>query len=343
MRIIKTLLLSFLFISISSSQSATYKFPKLSGPYFGQKQPGTTPELFAPGIICTGLPERDITITPDGKEIYFGLNYGRQVTIMVTRQKNDFWTEPEIVSFAGNQNFFYFEPCLSSDGNHIFFLTTHPSKGKEVKPRWGNQNIFAADRKSDGSWGEPYDPDSIINGKDFQYYPSLTRDGTMYFTRMDSQTKKSGIYRSKFIDAKFSDVEKLPSVINKEGTTPYNAFIAPDESYLIACIDGKACEHNPGKANYFVFFRDKNDNWSEGIPFGPEINIKGSNAISASVSPDGKYLFFAAQNLNNKFSDPSYNKTLGNILELLNSPQNGDNDIYWVDAMIIEERRPKKQ
>jgi hypothetical protein len=340
--IIIVLMLNLLSFAFLFSQPGNYIFPKLKCDYLGKKLPGLQPEIFAPGIISTGMMERDITITPDGKEIYYGLIYGRQVTIMVTKLKNGIWSEPEVASFASDANFFYFEPCLSNDGSKIYFLTTLTPKGKEPKPRWGYQNIWVADRQPDGSWGKPYDPDTVINGKDFQYYPSLTNAGTLYFTRQDAQTKKSGIFRSKLIDGKFTVVEKLPAIINKEGTTSYNAFIAPDESYLIVCIDGKPCEYNPGKANYFIFFRDKNDNWSEGIPFGPEINIKGSNAMSASVSPDGKILFFAAQKLNEKFTDSGKGTTLKDIIELMNSPQNGDYDIYWVSASVIEKLKNKK-
>ena len=69
---------------------------------------------------------------------------------------------------------------------------------------------------------------------------------------------------------------------------------------------------NPGKANYFIFFRDEKDAWSDGLPFGPEINMKGSAALSSFVSPDGKYLFFAARS-----------------------------DIWWVDAKVIEALKEK--
>jgi hypothetical protein len=38
-----------------------------AGAYLGQRLPGSGPELFAPGIVNTGLPTRDITIAPDGR------------------------------------------------------------------------------------------------------------------------------------------------------------------------------------------------------------------------------------------------------------------------------------
>lgn len=51
-------------------------FPDLSGPYLGQALPDTIPVLFAPGVVSTGMFTRDVTITPDGKEIYFCVAIG---------------------------------------------------------------------------------------------------------------------------------------------------------------------------------------------------------------------------------------------------------------------------
>jgi hypothetical protein len=328
--------------SISSFAQQTLDFQKLTGPYLGQKTPGTIPELFAPGIVCTGYNERDITISPDGKEIFYGFLTSRNITIMYTKMIGGQWTEPQVAPFAMDDRFFNLEPCFSSNGKQVCFLSTRPPQGKEPKARWFYQNIWASDKNPDGTWSDPYNPDTLLNQLNSQFYPSLTRDGTMYFTRSDAKSGKSDIYRARKNGDKFSATELLPPIVNQEGTNTFNAFISPDESFLIACIDGRKNEINPGFANYYIFFRDKNDNWNEGIPFGSEINIKGSNAISASVSPDGKYLFFSAQKLSNANEAKSKTKTLSNMLELLNSPQNGNQDIYWVDAKIIEEMRPKK-
>jgi hypothetical protein len=57
-------------------------FPRLQGPYLGQKPPGMTPELFAPGLIA-GIEEHQncLTFSPDGKEIYWGRYYkGKKTT-----------------------------------------------------------------------------------------------------------------------------------------------------------------------------------------------------------------------------------------------------------------------
>lgn len=311
------------------------------GAYFGDVLPDSTPRLFAPDFIASGLMERDVAITTDGNEIYYGLSMPAITTIMVSRLTDSGWSEPEIAAFASDQRFFYFEPCLSADNNTIYFLTTRPSNGKEIKPRWGNQNIWAATRQPNGSWSEPFDLDTTINGNDFQFYPSLTNQGTMYFTRTDAQTDQNFIYRSKVVNGKFTSPEKLPELINKEGINPYNAYISRDESFLIFCSNGLPCEINQGFSNYFITFRDSADNWSQPKAFGPEINVKGSNAMSMSVSPDGRYLFFAARKSNLSRFEGEKLKTLSQILDYSNHPQNDNYDIYWVDASIINKLTKK--
>ena len=47
---------------INSALAGSEKFPVLEGDYFGQEQPGMQAQLFAPGIVFTGLYERDTAI-----------------------------------------------------------------------------------------------------------------------------------------------------------------------------------------------------------------------------------------------------------------------------------------
>ncbi|MCU0472305.1 MAG: hypothetical protein MUC93_02915 [Bacteroidales bacterium] len=337
----RLLTLSFLALFSFALAGQKVKTSNLNLHYLGQKPPGMTPELFAPDLIATGFYERDITISPDGTEIFYGILTGRHVTTLYTKLADGKWLEPEIPPFARNSQYFFLEPCFSPDGKTVFFLSTKPPDGKEPKPGWAYQNIWASDKKSDGTWSEIYNPDTAFNRPNSQFYPSLTKTGTLYFTRSDEKTGKSEILRAKKNGSKFDATELLPPVINGNGNI-YNAFISPDESFLIGCVDNKNNETNPGFANYYIFFRDSNDNWNEGISFGPDINIKGSNAISASVSPDGKYLFFSARITSDLMQEVFSKATLGSLKEFLNSPQNGNYDIYWVSAGVIDELRPKQ-
>ena len=58
---------------ISDAQEKSEKFPVLKGPYLGQKPPGLTPEVFAPGIISkAGFHlHSSLAFSPDGRKVYF--------------------------------------------------------------------------------------------------------------------------------------------------------------------------------------------------------------------------------------------------------------------------------
>jgi hypothetical protein len=313
-------------------------FPQLRGPYLGQKPPGMEPALFAPGVVSAGFYERDLAVTPDGTEIFYGLVFGAHVTIMHTRLVNGTWTEPEIAPFARDLSCYYFEPSLSSDGNRLYFLCTRAPAGQEQKSGWADQNIWAVDRAADGSWGEPYLIGAPVSTDDEEYFPSVTRDGTMYFTRLKEGERKNNIYRARLVNGAYAKVEKLPPPVNGTGNI-FNACIAPDESYLVACVTGRDDSITKGHAHYYVFFRGPDDTWSEGVNLGEKINFPGAQALSPSISSDGKYFFFASTKTADIDGEAPGALTAHAIREYYGRSQNGLADIYWIDESYIRSLR----
>jgi hypothetical protein len=312
---------------------------KLIGNYLGQKEPGVKAEIFAPGIVSNGMNERGLAITADGREIYFELIFGRIATIMVTRIKDGRWSEPVVAPFAADLKFFCLEPSLSADDRKILFLSNRPRQGDEPKPGWTYQHIWVAERQADGPWGEPYDIGAPINSTEAEFFPALTDDGTLYFTRSAPSGEKPAIWRSRQLNGKYQAPEPLPATVNGNGK-PYNAFIARDESYLIACVNGRQDSLTPGAANYYIFFRSADDQWSAGVNLGADINFAGSSANAPYVSRNGKYFFFGSSPAKPL---PSSTKevTLGMIKDYINGPQNGASDVYWCDASVLKKLQPQ--
>jgi ketosteroid isomerase-like protein len=313
-------------------------FSALTGPYLGQKRPGSPPDLFAPERVSAWTGERDVAISPDGREIYFGLLLPKLVTIMVTRLVDGHWTEPEVASFAADGRYSHLEPSLSADGKRILFLTTRPTAGEKDAPGWSNQNIFAADRGAGGSWGAPYDLGAPVNTSAPEFFPAQTRDGTLYFTRGESKSNTYAILRARLAGGRYQEPEALPAAVNGQGV-PYNAFVSPDEDYLVACVDGRTDGAEPGRPQYFIFFRDPADRWSEGVCLGPEVSPAGSGAGSPYVSPDGKYFFFGSARARETPAGAAAPLTLRALRAGAGAPRNGDSDIYWMDAAVLRGKR----
>jgi hypothetical protein len=312
----------------------------LRGDWLGQAPPGMEPVLFAPGLISTGLYERDIVFTPDGNEAIFGILGRRHAALLVSRRVDGVWSEPEIAPFSRHPAIFDLEPHITPDGSRLLFLSNRPADGSEPKPGWHDQDIWAVDRTADG-WGEPYNLGPPVNSEAPEYFPATTRDGTIYFTREVEAdgVKRSLIHRCRMTDGTLQPAELLPAVVNA-GDTQYNAFIDPDERYLIYGTSG--LEGAIGFADYTIAFRNEDDSWTGPINMGERFNTPGNGVVSASLSPDGRFLFFAStRGVDDGEGGRSDERTWAQLQQRHNQPRNGNSDIYWVDAAVIEALRPE--
>ena len=144
---------------------------------------------------------------------------------------------------------------------------------------------------------------------------SASASGTLYFDTFDKENLSFPIRSARLIDGKHEEPKALSKEINT-GTHMSHPFIAPDESYLI--WDAKR-EGGYGDSDIYISFRAKDGAWGAAINLGDRINTDAWEA-AASVTPDGKYIFF-----NRNMGSDSYENV----------------DVFWVDARIIEDLRPK--
>jgi len=312
------------------------EFPVLAGPYLGQAPPGTSPEIFAPGIVSTGLTTRDMAMTPDGREIYFSVslaNY-RFATILVTRELDGRWTAPEVMKSMEDPAHMNIEPCVSPDGTKFYFASNRPDRA--VNETAGDEDIWVMDRTKDG-WSEPYNLGAPVNSGQPEFFPSITAAGTLYFTRLESDNRTNAIYRSRLKDGRYQEPERLPAQVNS-GRSQYNAFVAPDESFLIVPVSGR--QDSYGGADYYIVFRDPDDTWSEPVNMGDKINTDGALEYSAYVSPDRKFLFFMSSRVLPEHRWPE-TLTSAFLHDLHGRPGNGNASIYWMSSKIIDELKPR--
>jgi len=273
---------------------------RLSGPYLGQTPPGTTPQIFAPGIVSTPAHEFSCSFTPDGKEFYFTRMDPKrgQNLIFVTKCIDEIWTNPEVVPFI--QNRMSFEPRVTPDGSRLYFTSEKPVPGQEGF----GMNIWYVERKGEG-WSNPINPGRFLN-PDKAMCVSVTLDGTIYTSDISGGPGTEGIAVARLIDGNYKRLERLPAPINVGAQDMY-PYIAPDESYLIFASRRQS---PPSSSGLFVSFRNPDRTWGE-----PRSIDLGFPAGLPFVSPDGKYLFFTAG-------------------------ERGKSDIYWVEARFLEERKP---
>ena len=303
MNVRKNMTVLFVLVVFVFSASVQYihayaKNPKLKGDYLGQKKPGLKPEIFAPGIISTSeLNERDVSFSSDGKEFYFTQwPQDGDWDVMYMKQENGRWTEPCRASFSGDYN--EAEAFFTPDEKQIFFISNRPKEGDGNPETW---EIWFVEREGK-EWGTPR-----ILGSPFEggFYTTFTKDRVMYYTAINAEN--TDLYLSKYCNGKFGKPERLGDNVNT-GKDEYNSFIAPDESYLIFTSDGWGNSY--GEDDLYICFRREDGTWTKARNMGPGVNSSARD-YCPSVSPDGKYFFFSSR-------------------------RGGKEDIFWVDAKIIE-------
>lgn len=185
--------------------------------------------------------------------------------------------------------------------------------------------------------GEPYPLPAPINSRDSEYFPSTTRDGTLYFTRGPAGGGENLIYRARLENGRYQEPELLPPEVNA-GVTRYNAFVDPDERYLILGVVGG--EGGLGGTDYHIVFRNAQDEWSDPVNLGPGVNTDGTYEYSPYVSPDGRFLFFMTVRPDWGMLAPTGEYNWRAIREMMTESNNGSWDIYWMSADFLERLRP---
>jgi hypothetical protein len=170
-------------------------FPLLEGPYLGQKPPGNLPQLFAPGIVSTGMDDLNAVFSADGTEFFFAVKLptrGRHVMLAMNQERGR-WSAPAVLPFSGQYN--DADPALSPDGTTLYFASSRPMAAGAPEKDW---DIWAAERTANG-WGQPRRLDAPVNSQAMEVYPSVTANGTLYFSssRHESRRHFPGRFRGR--------------------------------------------------------------------------------------------------------------------------------------------------
>ena len=331
--LIKLFILLLLVNNLSNAQKTNTEFPKLTRPYLGQKPPGMTPELFAPGIVSTNNTEWTLTFSPDGLECFSTIQGINNYNILITMKSvNGVWQKPERAPFSMPDH--NADPFFTPDGKRLFFWSNGPD---DTRTESGdNSDIYYVDKIGDG-WGKPVRLDTVlINTPHWQIFPTVARNGNLYFT-CNYEGSKGGfdVYMSEFKDGKYAQPVNLGDSVNT-ASLEQEPYISPDESYLIFASDRHAPRSD--RWDLYISFRKNDGSWTKAKNMGDKINSFYKD-MAPIVTSDGKYLFFSS-NRRKALNMADKNLTYQNIIDALNSPQNGSQDVYWVDAKVIEELKP---
>lgn len=332
-----TILIIFVILSFGCHTKQTdnekASFPFLTGKYLGQSEPKLSPQLFAPNIVSTGMSEINACFSPNNKEFFYSIIMpNKQYVIMSMSYINDKWSEPEVASFSGKYS--DADPFISLDGKWLYFISKRPIGTTQITKNdfdiWRLENI-------DGKWSNLERLSSDINSVADDVYPTLSKQGTLYYSSGRFGNNKRDIFYAKSKGREFEPSIKLSDTINShwEG----DIYISPEEDYMIFRSFGRKA----GSGLYIAF--NNKGQWNFPQRMSEEINMTGRE-FCPIVSPDGKYFFFTSNRMSTKEESTknlSYSKIKRDFIDSYNHPGMGKNDVYWVDATIIEKYRTKSR
>jgi hypothetical protein len=254
--------------------------------YLGQTPPSDIPKVFALGIVSVSdRYEYGLSVSPDGNEIFFTCEQPG-IGLMRIVKNGDTWSSPQLANLR-KINAWEFEAFYKNSGDTLFFTSrTSQNSGKD-------QFYFVI--KNGAEWGDAQKLISPVNDNTVMW-SSFAKNGNLYYANEDDNY----VYVSKYNNGEYFAGTKINA-----GMHPYPA---PDESFFLFDNNG----------SIFIRFKSSNgEGWNDAILLGNSINTSSWEG-NASLSPDGKYMFFAR-----------YNDT------------GGKSDIYWINTDFIKDLKPQ--
>ena len=260
-----------------------------TGNYLGQDPPGMEPIRFAPSLL--GRYAFSGTFNADLSEFWFTQQdpVGRVNHIEGYVLVGAAWQRVQTAPFACVPD--AMEPRIAPQGDRLFF-TGAPG---------GVPTAYVSERMEIG-WGQPVALPSPINAPGhWPMYFSSTRDGTLYWTYLSSAGE--AIVRTRKTERGYGPVERMAS--NGAAWVGAHPFVSPDETLVLFDV-----RPNGAPGDLVVVFRRADGTWTTPQPI-PAVNRADTDEMCASLSPDGRYLFFVR-----------------------------DLQIWWVDAAVLDPLRP---
>jgi len=236
--------------------------------YFGQTPPGSTPEVFAPGIVSVlNTKENVITFSPDGTQIFFDRGVYPNRFILQISYKNGQWTNPTKASFSTDK--YPGEPSFSPNGEKVYCYL--------------NDDIFFS-QKLDSSWSSLLSIGSAVNTSGYEFHPCIVNDSSLYF----DSGNNGEIFRSQYQNGLYLKPIRLPAIINT-GVSYADAYVAPNENYLIFHSNRSG---GFGDNDLYISYKKENGSWTNPKNLGDKINTPNAD-WDGDITPDGKYLTFS--------------------------------------------------
>ncbi len=278
---------------------------------------------FAEHIFSQFINVRDFTINTEETEAYFSLQSpARELSvIMKIENKDGEWQEPQISNFSGQHT--DLEPFLSPDNLRLYFASNRPVSKDSTNTK--DMDIWYVERTSKTSdWSQPKNIGAPINTEADEFYPAVASNNNLYFTTIKKELESADdIFISKWENNRYSEPTLLGEGINTKGAE-FNAFIAPDESYLI--FGGWRRADGIGSGDMYIS-KNVNGEWTKAENLDETINSK---YMEFCPFVNNGILYFTSRRSGVVQKENGFSSA-EELLSEINKYDNGASRIYKVD------------
>ncbi|HYH82701.1 MAG TPA: hypothetical protein VEX86_23110 [Longimicrobium sp.] len=238
----------------------------------------------------------------------YSMEVGGGYVLLESRRAGAGWTAPRLLPFSGRWS--DAEAALSPDGRVLVFASKRPRADSAARTDY---DLWMVDRTAGGSWGEPRPLDALSTTAN-ELYPSLTRDGTLYFTR--SSPDGSDLWRAEGRGGGYT----APVPVAEINTDRRESSAWVDAAERVMLFESNRAGSLGGN-DLFVSCRT-------GGAWGPprRLDAPGNSADhdgSGVLSPDGRTLYFTSNRRTPAGAVLGHGTTYPDLLRRLRAPGNG--------------------
>ncbi|MBR5984631.1 MAG: PD40 domain-containing protein [Bacteroidales bacterium] len=295
----------------------------------------SSPEMLPSPINTKGNNESVVSISADGKQLYFFRSGSSLQGNLYVSEMNDngSWGKPKHLSSDINTKYRESHVSVAPDGNSMYFTSDRPGG-------FGGLDIYVMKKLPNGKWSEPQLLPEEVNTPKDEEYPSVHPNGSILYFNSKGHESVGGydVFYSRINDdGTYSKAESMCSPINTpdndicyslscDGKTAYVAGIREDShgEYDIYVVEDRSADPN------LIVYKGTVKYADQATPKGVTVWIKdkttGEDLGSYNVDETtGEYLCYLQAKDNYSIT---YSKGGETLKEVEKAPTNEENETF---------------
>lgn len=203
----------------------------------------------------------------------------------------------ENLGFKVNSEFAELRPTVSADGNLLFFIVENHPYNTSYRSVGNSQDIWMAERDSNGKWGEAYHLGYPLNTYHYNAVYWISPDNNRILIRnafVDGDYVGNGVsmsYRTRNGGWSKPQALYIHNYHKYDRGRQNGASMAHDGQTLLLYMSEKPGDYNN---DIYVSFLQGDGSWSEPKSLGKTINLPKYNEMTPYLASDGETLYFSS-------------------------------------------------